>query len=189
MGRLVHWGITRDARSVDTWAQKWDEKREKNRADATIKEGKILVVYNKDLRQLRHINHPLHVPLFLCFQTKNSTSASVFVPHQSKICTLIHIIATIHTLQNRSIKSPPPILQFSIQTITEKPIKISLAKRIDARFALYTTGFNTPLDLTILREDRKGKYEKTFQRHETPGSQKPSLAKAGVSDQRKEATV
>ena len=137
MGRLVHWGITRDARSVDTWAQKWDEKREKNRADATIKEGKILVVYNKDLRQLRHINHPLHVPLFLCFQTKNSTSASVFVPHQSKICTLIHIIATIHTLQNRSIKSPPPILQFSIQTITEKPIKISLAKRIGARFALY----------------------------------------------------
>ena len=52
-----------------------------------------------------------------------------------------------------------------------------------------STCFNTPLDLTILREDRKGKYEKTSQRHETPGSQKPSLAKAGVSDQRKEATV
>ena len=52
-----------------------------------------------------------------------------------------------------------------------------------------STGFNTHLDLTILGEDRKGKYEKTSQRHETPGSQKPSLAKAGVSDQRKEATV
>ena len=142
MGRLVHWGITRDARSVDTWAQKWDEKREKNWADATIKEGKILVVYNKDLRQLRHINHPLHVPLFLCFQTKNSTSASVFVPHQSKICTLIHIIATIHTLPESKHKIPtPPLLQFSIQTKTEKPIKISLAKKTDAKFELYIQRF------------------------------------------------
>ena len=144
MGRLVHWGITRDARSVDTWAQKWDEKREKNWADATIKEGKILVVYNKDLRQLRHINHPLHVPLFLCFQTKNSTSASVFVPHQSKICTLIHIIATIHTLPVSKHKIPtPPYCNSQSKRKLRNQSRYHWQKKLMQSLNCTSRGFNT----------------------------------------------